>query len=225
MSVKLTEDKVAELRQRGGDKAEGRDAVDGLDRGQLGHNSGEPLVGDSYDDYPSRKDLGDPSNKELLRKLAEHDLVGGTDDMVSELTGISVPDMLTKWISDLEAALDLFEIQITPATEPEPILKSILGYEPAGGVVTSHNPLITVELYEHGLSVSEIVEVYNLEGAKSVDKSQVRDSLKNVGLLDGPTTAKQQKQWRNDKYEVNRPRSGDNGTEAVDLTINANDYA
>jgi len=225
MTLELTESKVTELRQRDGDKAEDRDAIDGLDRGQLGHSEGEPLVGDSYDEYPNREELGDPSNKELLRKLSEHDLVGGSDDMVAELTGISVPDMLSKWLADLEAALDLFEIQITPATEPEPVLESILGYEPAGGVVDSHNPLITVELYERGLSVSEIIEIYSLEGLTSVDKSQVRDSLKNVGLLDGSTTAEQQKQWRNDKYEVNRPRSSDNGTEAVDLTINANDYA
>jgi len=202
MALELSESKVAELRDRDGDKAEDRDAVDGLDRGQLGYNEGEPLVGNTYDEYPNRGELGDPSNKELLRKLAEHDLVGGTDDMVAELTGISVPDMLTKWISDLEAALDLFEIQITPATEPEPVLESVLGYEPAGGVVTSHNPLITVELYERGLSVGEIVEVYNLDGLTSVDESQVTDSLINVGLLDGPTTAEQQKQWRNDKYEV-----------------------
>jgi len=225
MTLRLTESKVAELRQRGGDKAEDRDAIDGLDRGKLGHNSGEPLVGNTYDEYPNREDLGDPSNKETLRELAEHDLVGGTDDMVSELTGISVPDMLSKWIADLEAALELFEIQITPSEDPEPIFKSILGYEPAGGVVDSHNPLITVELYERGLSVSEIVEVYNLEGAKSVDESQVTDSLINVGLLDGPTQAEQQQQWRNDKYEVNRPRSSDNGTESIDLTVNANDFA
>jgi len=216
MTLELTESKVAELRQRDGDKAEDRNIKTVIDLPQLGYNEGEPLVGDSYDGYPNREELANPEYKETLRELAEHPRIGGADDLTAELTGISAPDMLADWVGDVEAALELFEVQITPKESLPNPLEEILGYEPANSVV-ENRMLLDAKLYERGLSVAEIEQTYD---AADIDAStaNIESSLTNLGLI--PDTSN----TRNDGKKYTNAQPAVEPVSADELRVNANDF-
>jgi len=188
MRIELTENNVQKCRQRAGSAANDRaDRInEALNREALGHGNGEPLAADSYDDYPTQEELSNPNAADVLETLATHDLIGGVDDLVSELTGVSDNLLLSKWIKSVEKALDLFSIDITEAAEQEDLLPAVLGYEPANVLVENAAPMLVAELYILGLRTSEIEDVF--ENADThVSESDVRDSLKTVGLLAGKT--------------------------------------
>ncbi|KPN29980.1 hypothetical protein SY89_00700 [Halolamina pelagica] len=63
MTVDLHPDTVEEARDRDGSAAEDRpEAIsEALEGAELGYGDGEPLVGDTYDGYPNREELSNPS--------------------------------------------------------------------------------------------------------------------------------------------------------------------
>jgi len=186
--MKLNETNVQKCRQRAGSAAEDRDSRidDVLDRDKLGHNDGQPLAADSYDEYPDYQDLASPEYKDMLTCLSKHDAVGNASDIVSEFCGASHTPLLEDWLEAVEKALQLFSIDITEATEQKDLLSEVLGYEPANVLVENAAPMLVAELYILGLRTSEIEDVF--ENADThVSEPDVRDKLKTVGLLAGKT--------------------------------------
>ena len=191
--MKLDETTVEGAHQRKGGRKVGREShIDEvLNSDCLGYQSGQPLVGDNYDSYPHFSDLSQPQWMSFLRSLFSHSLITDISDARKELTGVTGDSMVAEWEESLEKASDLFNIDTqtlfeqgsTVSTDSK--LKQILDYEPADSLIDSENPLLVSELYLEGLSVEEIAEL--LEG----DGAQVRDSLKAVDLLEGDTQEEQ----------------------------------
>lgn len=216
--MKLDETTVEGAQQRGGGRKVGREShIDEvLNSDCLGYQSGQPLVGDNYDSYPHFSDLSQPQWMGFLRDLFSHQLIKGYEDARKELTSVTAGTMVSEWEDNLEQAAELFNIDTqalfeqgsTVSTDSK--LKQILDYEPADSLIDSENPLLVSELYLEGLSVEEIAEL--LEG----DGAQVRDSLKAVDLLEGDTQEEQTTAFeeRNGRLTTHGDDSGKN------LTVN-----
>lgn len=198
--LKIDTETVEEARQRGGNAAEDRPSrIDNtLVSDTIGYNEGEPLVEGvtNYQEYPLRSELADPSTADFLRRLFGHELIGSIEDATRELTGVRDESTFRDWVSDLEAAATLHSIDNAafedsreePATEE--VVSNILDYEVGEGMLDSNNTLLLSALYVEGLSVDEIAEVLEIR------ETGVRDSLKEVGLLNGRTTEEQTQAYR-----------------------------
>jgi len=237
MTLDLHPETVEEARGRGGDAADNRpEAVNEVLEGdELGYGDGEPLVGDSYADYPSREELSNPDRGEFLRTLLAHPQVGELDNAVEEITGANSTGLLGDWLATLEAAADAHGLDTDTLLAKgedereqggEDTLTSLLGYEPPEDVVHTDNPLLIAELYTLGLSVAEVADTLGERVEGSVREDHVRDTLKEIGLLDGRT----REEVRED-FEENDSRLGgvtiDNrdSSQSKGLTVNAEDFA
>jgi len=204
--MKLNETNAQKCRQRAGSAAEDRDSRidDVLDRDKLGHNDGQPLAADSYDEYPDYQDLASPEYKDMLTCLSKHDAVGNASDIVSEFCGASHTPLLEDWLEAVEKALQLFSIDITEATEQKDLLSEVLGYEPANVLVENASPMLVAELYICGLSTSEIEDVFE-STETHITERQVRDKLREIGLLGGKTQAEQTEDGRENHWRGATP--------------------
>lgn len=231
--MNLSEKTVEQCRDRGGDAAEDRDESleDALTQPQLGFRDGQPLAADSYGQYPERTDLARPEYGDFLERLLGHDMVGDAGDAVAELTGANDRGALTDWVRTVEAAaeahgLDTDSLFEGGGQEGGSPLTAVVGYEPPADMVESDNPLLIAELYASGLSVEEIADTLSQEVDGSVTPAAVRDSLKDVGLIEGKTRAETMSD-----FEDNGARLGGASMETVEsgdsrgITVNANDYA
>lgn len=226
---------VEACRSRGGAAAEDRpEAIsEALESETVGWQDGEPLVGDSYADYPDREQLSNPDSGEFLRDLLSHPLVDGLDTAVEELTGAGDSLTLRKWLSTVGSATEAHGLDVDTLTEKggdkegEDTLTALLGYEPPTDMVHRDNHLLVAELYTLGLSVSEVADTLEPKVEGDVREGQVRDSLKTVSLLEGRTRDEQR-----EAFEDNDSRIGgttvdfsDTEGESRGVTINAEDYA
>jgi hypothetical protein len=214
----LDETTVEEAHQRGGGRKVGREShIDEiLNTECLGYENGDVLVGEDYSGYPDYTELSQPQWMSFLRSLFSHSLITDISDARKELTSVTAGTMVSEWEDNLEQAAELFNIDTqalfeqgeTPSKDSK--LSQILDYEPAEELKDCENPLLVSELYLKGLSVEEIAEL--LEG----DGAQVRDSLKAVDLLEGDTQEEQTTAFeeRNGRLTTHRNDSGKN------LTVN-----
>jgi len=200
----------AEARDRGGAPKEDRPAeVDNAlePSPELGRNNGLPLVGDSYDDYPSVNQLTLPQSRDFVIDLVEHDRVTSLRDAVEELTGGA--DGLTgqKYRKALTKALDLFDVEREhlsggsfdiPDVENDDSDELDLFTKSAPRDIPNpaENPLVVGHLYVVGLSVSEITTYLGEELNDAVYRQQIRQTLIDVGLLEGRTTEQQEQARR-----------------------------
>lgn len=215
MTVDLHPDTVERARDRGGgpDPERPEHIGDVLDRPEVGHREGDPLVGDSYGNYPSEPSkLANPKWGAFVRDLLAHPLVDGYDTAVSELTGATDSGSLKRWRKALERAAGAYGVDAPELFDKgaeerqsgrEDRLTAILGYEPPEGVVESDNPVLVATLYTQGLSVSEVCDVLGDRAEGQVREGQVRDTLKDVGLLGGST-----RQEQREAFEDNHSRLG-----------------
>lgn len=230
----LHPDSVEAARDRGGAAAEDRpeSITEAVERAELGYGEGEPLVGDTYADYPNREELSNPDRGEFLRDLLAHPLVDGLDTAVEELSGASDTPSLRKWLSTVEAATEAHNLDVDTLTAKGgdqgggDRLTSLLGYEPPADVVTRNNHVLLAELYTLGLSVAEIADTLEPKVEGSVSEGHIRDTLKTVGLLEGRTRDKQQEAFEDKGGRIggttlDRSESGDT---SPDLTISASDF-
>jgi hypothetical protein len=230
----LHPDSVEAARDRGGAAAEDRPKAitEAVERAELGYGEGEPLVGESYADYPSRAELSNPDRGEFVRDLLAHPLVDGLDTAVEELTGAGDSPTLRKWLSTVEAATEAHSLDVDTLTAKggdqggEDRLTSLLGYEPPADVVHRDNPVLVAELYRIGLSVSEVADTLEPKVEGSVTEGHVRDTLKTVGLLEGRTRDEQQEAFEDKDGRIggttfDRSEGGDSNG----LTVNAEDFA
>lgn len=227
--MKLDRDTLTSCRERSGAAADARpDRIDdALESEKLGYGEGEPLAADSYDSYPSRSELSNPSQGGFLRELLTHPKVNDVGDAVAELTGATDTPTLRDWIRTVESAAEINNLDIDSLTAEgsadeggaDPLTVT-LGYKPHDSVVSSDSTLLVAELYAEGLSVSEISEILDTDGP------HVRDTLKDVGLIEGKTRA----ETRSD-FAENDARLGGTTIDNTDtgdsrgLTVNADDYA
>lgn len=233
MSVDLHPDTVEQARERGGDAdADRPDSIDAaLEAERLGHNDGEPLVGDSYADYPSRDELSNPDRGEFLRDLLSHPKVGGLDDAVEELTGAGDTGTLGDWLATLEAAADAHGLEVDTLTAKGDqgggdTLTSLLGYRPPSDMVRRNNPVLVAELYILGLSVSEVAATLSKEVEGSVREGRIRDTLKEIGLLKGPTRGEQREAFEEKDGRIGGSTMTTTETgETGGLTVSAEDFA
>ena len=204
---------VEQCRERNGAVLEDRDSSIGetLVGDTVGYNEGDPLVGDSYNDYPNREDLANPSQGEFLETLFSHELVGSYTDAVKELTGARTDDMMGDWESDLEASAELHGLDAeglfaNACSEPDTkeVVSEVLGYRVEGGMLQSNSVLLLSALYTEGLSVQEISNVLETE------ETSIRDSLKEVGLLRGKTTSEQTASFRENGGRLSHTNSSVN---------------
>lgn len=234
MTVDLHPSTVEAARDRGGaadpDRPEAiTEAVEGA---ELGYGDGEPLVGDTYADYPSRAELSNPDRGEFVRDLLAHPQVQGLDDAVAELTGAGDTPTLRKWLSTLEGAADAHGLDTDTLTAKSgdegggDTLTSLLGYEPPTDVVHRGNPVLIAELYTLGLSVEEVADTLGARVEGDIRPAHVRDTLKTVGLLEGRTREEQQEAFAEKDGRIggttfDRSEGGDSNG----LTVNAEDFA
>ncbi|WP_248895630.1 hypothetical protein [Haloplanus halobius] len=230
----LHPDSVEAARERGGAAAEDRpeSITEAVERAELGYGDGEPLVGESYQDYPSREELSNPDRGEFLRDLLAHPLVDGLDTAVEEMTGAGDSPTLRKWLSTVEAASEAHSLDVDTLTAKGgdqgggDTLTSLLGYEPPADVVHRDNPVLVAELYTLGLSVAEIADTLTPRVEGSVSEGHVRDILKTAGLLKGRTRDEQQTAFEDKDGRIggttfDRSEGGDSNG----LTVNAEDFA
>lgn len=220
--MNLDSDTIEKARERNGAALEDRDSSIGetLVGDTVGYNEGDPLVGESYSEYPDKEDLANPSQGEFLETLFSHELVGSYTDAVKELTGARTDDMMRDWQSDIEASAELHGLAVESlfanAREPpttEEVVSEVLGYEVGKGMLQSNSVLLLSALYTEGLSVVEISTVLETE------ETSIRDSLKEVGLLRGKTTSEQTEAFRE-----NKGRTSYSSSSTVDLgAVEAND--
>jgi hypothetical protein len=233
MTLDLHPDTVGEARYRGGDADPDRpEAIDeAINTDKLGYGKGEPLVGESYQDYPNRSELSNPVHGTFLRSLLQHSKVATLADAIAELTGANTTATLQKWLSTVEAAaeahgLDVDTLLAEGDNEGGDVLEAVLGYEPPEAVVTSDNPLLVASLYNAGLSASEIATLLESKVEGSVSEGSVKDSLKETGLLDGRTRDAQV-----ESFEKNDGRLGGTTMTTTEtgnsngLTVSAEDFA
>lgn len=216
MTVDLHPDTVERARERAGGPDDDRpDSIDDvLDRAELGHGEGDPLVEgcESYRDYPDTpEELSNPKWVTFLRELFAHSRVNGYDGAVTELTGANDSGIVGRWRDALERAARTFDLDVPTLfdkgaeereNDREGRLTTILGYEPPADVVDAENPLVVAELYLAGLSVAEVCDVL-ADYTEGVREGQVRDALRTVGFIHGPTRDEQR-----DTFEENEGRLG-----------------
>ena len=233
MSLDLHPDTVSDCRQRGGAAAEDRpEAItEALETDQLGYGDGEPLIGDSYQDYPSKADLSNPDSGDFLRRLLGHNKVSSLSDVVAELTAGRDSGHLSDWLATLETATEVHGLDVDTLTAKGSAdegrdgsrLSIILGYEPPSDVIDVDNSILIGELYTAGLSVEEIASLLSEHAEGDVREGSVSDSLKKVGLLEGRTRDQQR-----EAFEEKGGRIGgttfENSGESGGLTIDANDF-
>lgn len=233
--MKLDSTTVEAARDRDGNADPTRpDRIDDiLDSDTLGHNEGEPLVGDSYGDYPSREELTNPNHGEFIRDILSHHLVGSLDDAASELTGATDSVTFGNWKEALETATEIHGLDVdnllTNGEDSEDSgeqLEELLGYEPLTDMKNYDNPLLVAELYTLGLSVVEVSNVLEEEVDDTVRPDYVRDSLKDVDLLNGKTRDEQREAFRENDSKIGgttiinkQTTEGSKG-----LTVNTNDF-
>ncbi|GGL28861.1 hypothetical protein GCM10009037_10690 [Halarchaeum grantii] len=237
MTVDLHPTTVEAARDRGGDKDPDRPEgiTEALETEQLGYGEGEPLVGESYQDYPSREELSNPARGEFLRDLLAHPCVGGLDDAVAELTGAGDNPTLHKWLSTVEAATEAHSLDVDTLTakgEDErgqggtDTLTSVLGYEPPEDLVTRNNPVLIAELYGIGLSVAEVADTLGERVEGHLPEGHVRDTLKTVGLLEGRTREEQREAFEDNDSRLGGTTIDNTGSgQSKGLTVNAEDFA
>lgn len=234
--MQIDAETVRECRERDGDAAAARPAeVDDrlAPEQELGCGEGLSLVGDSYDSYPdSPEELALPEWREFIHELASHELVGGYDDMVEELTTSSSAPTLREWLESVERACDLFDVDTSEAFEGDGDVErdesdgdddldletTTVPSDLANDAET--NPLVVGHLYALGLSVEEISVflVDELGRDNAVNSRQVRDTLKRVVLLEGRTRDERERERRRrgpEADEVNR-----HSATTVDMTEN-----
>jgi|GEM_PF-6221971 len=233
MTLDLHPETVEEARDRGGDAdADRPDSIDAaLESEAVGWQEGETLVGDSYADYPSRDELSNPERGKFLRDLLSHPKVGGLDDAVSELTGANDTGTLGDWLATLEAAADAHGLEVDTLTAKGDqgggdILTSVLGYRPPTDMVTSNNPVLVSELYVKGLSIGEIADTLTKEVEGGVREGRIRDTLKEIGLLKGPTRDEQREAFEEKDGRIGGATMTTTETgETGGLTVSAEDFA
>jgi hypothetical protein len=199
MTVDVHPNTVADARHRGGSPAEDRpDTVaDVLDRPELGYGEGDPLGPcDTYEGYPTAEELSNPKWGTFVSELFAHPLIGGYEDAVDELTEAGDTASLKKWRNALENAARAFDVDAPELFQQgreqregdrEDRLTALLGYEPPEDVVDAENPIMVAELYTLGLSVAEIADLLADHAEGDMRAAQVRDTLRTVGFLEGPT--------------------------------------
>lgn len=233
MTVDLHPETVEACRDRGGDAdADRPEAIsDALETEELGYGEGEPLVGDSYADYPSREELSNPSQGGFLRDLLSHPKVDGLDDAVTELTGGRDSGHLSDWLATLEAATEAHSLEIDTLTAKGDdgggdTLTSVLGYRPSTDVVRRDNLVLIAELYVSGLSIKEIADTLTKEVEGNVREGHIRDTLTQIGLLEGRTRTEQQEAFEENDGRLGGATMTTTQTgESGGLTVSAEDFA
>lgn len=187
----LDSEVVANCRDRDGrPKAKRPSHVEkALSRPKLGHREGMPLVGDGYDEYPTKDELAHPKSGSFVIELLSHYLISSYEDAVTELTGVS-GSHLDKYKDALKKAVNLFgldaDILFNAGEAPNgDQLGEILGETPSDHVISSLSPTLIAEMYARGLGVGEIVAVLENHTGEGVSEGQVRDKLKQTALLEG----------------------------------------
>lgn len=206
----LSVEEWEDARQRGGDARETRPKAvdDALEPSEeLGRGNGLPLVGDSYDDYPSVHELTLPTSREFVTELVEHDKVTTLRDAVTELCGDADGPTGQQYRRAFTKALDLFGIDRdeqlaggsfdVPNPDDSDRLDLFTTSVPRSIPNPAENPLVVGHLYAvAGLSVGEITTYLGEELGSAVYNQTVRQSLIDVGLLEGRTTEQQEQAAR-----------------------------
>lgn len=234
--MRLDSDTLASCRERGGDALDDRDASieAALNQPQLGWQEGQPLAADSYDSYPSRKDLARPEYGDFLERLLGHELVGDEGDAVAELTGANDRGTLSDWVRTVTEAAAIHGLSTDSlfeggGQEGGSALTAVLDYQPPADMLTADNPLLISELYVIGLSVGEIAEVLEKEVDGSVNSAAVSDTLKDVGLVEGKTRDEQRESFEEKDSRLGGVTIDNTGTatdgDSRGLTVNAENFA
>lgn len=179
---------------------------------EIGFRRGIPLIGESYEAYPTVDTVVLPQSKEFVERLVQHGKVQTLNQAVAELSGGTSED---KWRSALRNAIDAFDIDRdkhlggfeVPEVDSE--TEGIEGFTtvfPKDIPSPATNPLVVSHLYLLGLSVSQISDhLQNETGASVVSERKVYQTLVDIGLADGTTTATQERRDTGVKIETGSP--------------------
>jgi len=187
---------IQNARQRDGESAENRpEHVDEiLNRPRLGFGESDPLVGDSYDEYPEQSDdLTTPEARQFVTELFASPLVSNVRDAVEETTPATGDSQIVqRWCEAFERATELFDVETPEDTEgdddsdehtADSRLAELAGDYPED-MRNPSNPLVVSNLYAgRGLSVEEIVEVFSDDSDTRVKPERVRGVLRSTGLI------------------------------------------
>lgn len=186
---------IKSARQREGKKAEDRDErIDTiLNRPRLGHGKSDPLIGDSYDEYPEQPtDLTSPASREFVTELFAHDNVESIEDAIAETDPTNNSHVAKKWREAFEKASELFDVDIPEGADhteetTDSRLAELVGDWPRD-MWSASNPLFISYLFaDLGLGCGEIADLLEPHTDGFVHVATIEDVLRNCGLLDGTT--------------------------------------
>jgi hypothetical protein len=148
-----------------------------------------PLVGDEYDQYPSKAELAHPQSGAFIIELLSHGLVNSYHDAATELTG-ATDSHLRKFEGALKKAVNLFGLDADDLFEAGSApdgdrLEIILGETPSDHVISSQTPALVGHLYAVGLGVEEIIDVLEDHTGEGVHEEKIRNCLKRCALIEG----------------------------------------
>lgn len=201
--IDVTKDDWQEARERDGDAKEElpqavREAFEESE--EVGLNRGLPLIGDSYDDYPTLDDVVLPESRSFVESLISHEKVHSIEDAVQEVSGGTSAD---RWREALQNAIDAFGIDTDGELGGFDVPEVDRTTEGIDGFTTTFpddlpnpetHPLIVSHFYLLGLSVSMISEHLQSEtGASVVSERDVWQTLVDCGLVRGTTSETRQR--------------------------------
>jgi hypothetical protein len=148
-----------------------------------------PLVGDEYDQYPSKAELAHPQSGAFIIELLSHYHVRSYRDAAKELTG-ATDSHLSKYKDALKKAVNLFGLDADDLFEAGSApdgdrLEIILEETPSDHVISSQTPTLIGHLYALGLGVEEIVDVLEGYTGEGVHEEKIRNCLKRCALIEG----------------------------------------
>ncbi|PSP59469.1 hypothetical protein BRC72_01015 [Halobacteriales archaeon QH_7_66_36] len=212
-------DALEAARDRLPDPAEDRPAEvdDALETGErIGFGEGEPLANVGYDEYPD--DVLHPSAGDVLRVVANHELVTEHQDVADELgTSVSRAEKAAEHHGVELPSGGSFEVETATGTIDVPLADGPVHLDDC-----TDDPADDHRLMHHltvicGMGVAEVVAfleraVNDARGGDarySVREGDVKDTLREMNLMNGATTAQRERERRRrgpEADELNRGR-------------------
>lgn len=201
-------------RKRDGEQAQDReDRVEEIlsEKERVGFGTEKPLLEREYEAYPDRDELFRPSNNDV-KVLAQHDYVNNAEDIAKEL---NVSEETVEKVANIHGVdlpdEDSSDIEVTR-------LEKLVGNDLPSEMVSHENPVCLTVLYlGYGLSIDEIVTIFNEEDNRNVTAKAVRQSLVDCHVIKGKTTQELERKRRETRGEVNRATHGGISIDASDF--------
>ena len=190
---------------------------DALETGErIGFEEGEPLANVGYDEYPD--DVLKPDAGDVLRSVTDHDKVSDPEDVADELhTSVSRVEKGAEHHAVELPSGGSFEVETATGTIDAPLADAPVHLDDLTTPPHDDHRLIHHLTVACGMGVTEVVTfleraVNDARGSDTrytITEGDVKDTLREINLIDGATTAERERERRRrgpEADEVNRGR-------------------